>query len=268
MDSRGKVALVTGISRGMGRQMALRLARHGVNIVGVARTVDRSESPWPGTLKEAEAEIRALGVEVMPVKCDLLVRQDVERLCRTALDRFGRVDFVVNNARYVGPELFDPFVQFEIDSWEKHMRADLLAPVIIAKLCLPGMIERKGGIIMNVTASVAHHDVPGMPGGGGGLCAAYPTMKAALDRFTVALAKEARPHGVAVIALDPGATLNERFEQEIKQTGTHGLDMSIFHPLWVPAAACEYLCCGCPDPMRYSGQVVVAKDLCRVLNLE
>jgi NAD(P)-dependent dehydrogenase (short-subunit alcohol dehydrogenase family) len=55
MDTKGKVALVTGISRGMGKQMALRLARHGVNIVGVARTVERSDSEWPGTLKEAEA---------------------------------------------------------------------------------------------------------------------------------------------------------------------------------------------------------------------
>ncbi len=268
MDTKGKVALVTGISRGMGKQMALRLARHGVNIVGVARTVERSESEWPGTLKEAEAGLRALGVDVLPVKCDLLVRDDVENLCKTALDKFGRVDYVVNNARYIGPELFDPFLQFEIDTWEKHLRADLLAPVIISKLCLPSMIEHHSGMIINVTASVAHHDVPGMPGGGGGLCAAYPTMKAALDRFTVALAKEARPHGIPVIALDPGATLNERFEVEIKQTGTHGLDMSIFHPLSVPAAACEYLCCACPDPMRYTGQVVVAKDLCRVLNLE
>ncbi len=267
MDTKGKVALVTGISRGMGKQMALRLARHGVNIVGVARTVEPSESEWPGTLKEAEREIRALGVEVLPVKCDLMVRSDVENLCKTALDKFGRVDFVVNNARYVGPELFDPFLEFEIDTWEKHVRVDLLAPVIISKLCLPSMIQHKSGMILNVTASVAHHDVPGMPGGGGGLCAAYPTMKAALDRFVVALAKETRPYGIAVIAFDPGAVMNERFALEIKQTGTKGLDLGIFHGMEVPAAACEYLCCACPDPMRYSGQVVVAKDLCRDLGL-
>jgi 3-oxoacyl-[acyl-carrier protein] reductase len=267
MDTKGKVALVTGVSRGMGKQMALRLARHGVNIVGVARTVEPSESEWPGTLKEAEREIRALGVEVLPVKCDLMVRSDVENLCKTALDKFGRVDFVVNNARYVGPELFDPFLEFEIDTWEKHVRVDLLAPVIISKLCLPSMIQHKSGMILNVTASVAHHDVPGMPGGGGGLCAAYPTMKAALDRFVVALAKETRPYGIPVIAFDPGAVMNERFALEIKQTGTKGLDLGIFHGMEVPAAACEYLCCTCPDPMRYSGQVVVAKDLCRELGL-
>jgi len=93
-------------------------------------------------------------------------------------------------------------------------------------------------------------------------------MKGALNQFTVALAKETRPHGIPVIALDPGAALNERFEIEIQQAGTHGLDMSIFLPLSVPAAACEYLCCTCPNPMRYTGQIVVAKDLCRALNLE
>jgi NAD(P)-dependent dehydrogenase (short-subunit alcohol dehydrogenase family) len=267
MDSKGKVAIVTGVSRGMGKQMALRLARHGVNIVGVARTVEPSESEWPGTLKEAEREIRALGVEMLPVKCDLMVRKEVENLCRTALDKFGRVDFLINNARYVGPELFDPFLQFDIDTWEKHFRVDLLAPVITSKLCLPSMIENKSGMIIHVTASVAHHDVPGMPGGGGGLCAAYPTMKAALDRFVMALAKETRPYVIPVIALDPGATMNERFNLEIQQTGTRGLDLSIFHSMDVPAAACEYLCCTCPDPMRYTGQPVVAKDLCRQLNL-
>ena len=84
MDTKGKVALVTGVSRGMGKQMALRLARHGVNIVGVARTVEPSESEWPGTLKQAEREIRELGVNVLPVKCDLMVRSDVENLCKTA----------------------------------------------------------------------------------------------------------------------------------------------------------------------------------------
>jgi len=267
MDTKGKVALVTGVSRGMGKQMALRLARHGINIVGVARTVEMSESEWPGTLKQTEAEIRALGVDFLAAKCDLMVRSDVEKLCKAALDKFGRVDFVVNNARYVGPELFDPFLVFEIDTWQKHIAVDLLAPVIISKLCLPSMIKNKSGMILNVTASVAHHELPGMPGGGGGLCAAYPTMKAALDRFTMALAKEARPYNIPVIAFDPGAAMNERFAIEIEKTGTRGLDLSIFHGLDVPAAACEYLCCACPDPMRYSGGVVVAKELCQELKL-
>ena len=82
MDTKGKVALVTGVSRGMGKQMALRLARHGINIVGVARTVEKSESEWPGTLKETAAEIRALGVDFLPARCDLMVRSDVEKMCR------------------------------------------------------------------------------------------------------------------------------------------------------------------------------------------
>jgi NAD(P)-dependent dehydrogenase (short-subunit alcohol dehydrogenase family) len=66
------------------------------------------------------------------------------------------------------------------------------------------------------------------------LCAAYPTMKAALDRFVMALAKETRPYGIPVIALDPGATMNERFNLEIQQTGTRRPDLSIFRSMGVP----------------------------------
>lgn len=267
MDTKGKTAIVTGASRGIGKQIALRLARHGINIVGVARTVEPSDSEWPGTLKEVETEIRAFGVDVLPLKCDLMVRGQVESMCKVALDKLGRIDYLINNARYIGPELFDPFLKMDLDVWEKHFRVDLLAPVITSKLCLPGMIQNRSGMIVNITSSVAHHDLLGMPGGGGGVCAAYPTMKAALDRFVMALAKEARPYGVAVLAFDPGATMNERFSIEVEQTGDRGLDLSGFHGMEIPAAACEYLCCTCPDRMQYTGQVVVAEDLYRKLNL-
>lgn len=267
MDAKRKTAIVTGASRGIGKQIALRLARHGVNIVGVARTIEPSDSQWPGTLNDAEAEIRACGVDFLPVRCDLMVRSQIESMCKAAFDKFGRVDYLINNARYIGPELFDPFLEMDLDAWEKHFRVDLLAPVITSKLCLPGMIRNRNGVIINITSSVARQDLLGMPGGGGGVCAAYPTMKAALDRFVVALAKETRPYGIAVIAFDPGATMNERFAVEVKQTGSRGLDLSSFHGMEIPAATCEYLCCACPDQMRYSGQLVVAEDLCRELNL-
>ncbi len=90
-----KVAIVTGASRGMGKQMALRLARHGVNIVMAARTMEQGESQWPGSLQQAGAEIRALGVEAIPVKCDLSIRDDVENLCFVALARYGHVDYLL-----------------------------------------------------------------------------------------------------------------------------------------------------------------------------
>jgi NAD(P)-dependent dehydrogenase (short-subunit alcohol dehydrogenase family) len=87
MDTKGKVAIVTGASRGMGKQMALRLARDGINLVLAARTMEQSQSEWPGSLKQTEQEIRALGVDCTPVKCDLTVRKDVENLCQTTVLR-------------------------------------------------------------------------------------------------------------------------------------------------------------------------------------
>ena len=84
-----KVALITGASRGIGKQLALQLAREGASIVFGARTVEASESPFPGTIHETAAEIRAVGAKALAVRCDLAIRADVERLCRTALAEFG-----------------------------------------------------------------------------------------------------------------------------------------------------------------------------------
>src|SRR5262249_19166390 len=166
MDMKGKVALITGASRGMGKQMALRLAKHGVNVVLAARTVESGQSEWPGSLKQTEQEIRALGVDCLPVRCDLTQRKDVENLCRTALDKFGRVDILLNNARYVGPGHFDPFLALDIDTWEKNVDTNLMAPVIASRMCIPGMIKNKYGMIICTTSGAATGRT-GIPGKGG-----------------------------------------------------------------------------------------------------
>jgi len=102
MNVKDKVAIVTGASRGMGKPMALRLAGHGAKMVIAARTLNETDSDLPGSLSQTAAEIRALGVGVTAVRCDLTVREDVENLCHTALEKYGRIDIVVNNARLFG----------------------------------------------------------------------------------------------------------------------------------------------------------------------
>ncbi len=103
-----------------------------------------------------------------------------------------------------------------------------------------------------------------MPGGGGGVGAPAPTTKAALNRFVQALAKEMREYNIPVIALDPGPTRTERVSL---QTAKYGIDTGGFHSMDIPAAAVEYLCCICPNPIEYTGQVVVAEELVKRLNL-
>jgi len=262
MDTKGKVGIITGASRGMGKQMALRLARHGVNVVLAARTVNAKESEWPGSLAETTNEIRALGVEATPVKCDLTSRKDVENLCHTALEKYGRVDYLLNNARYVGEGHFDKFLDISFDLWDKYLDANVMAPIIASKICLPVMAKQKSGVIINTTSAAAYSN-SGLPGGRGGTGAHYPLTKAALDRFITAVSLETEEMGIPVIGLDPGATLTERVKV---QTAKFGFDMSIFHSMDVPAAAAEYLCT-CPNPMRYNGQIVVASVLVKQFNL-
>ncbi len=257
MNIRNKVAIVTGASRGMGKPMALRLASHGANLVIAARTLDKTEGGLPGSLSQTAAEIRALGADVTAVKCDLTVRADVENLCHTALKKYGRIDVVVNNARLFGKGYMDPFVDIDIDTWERHIYANFTSCVLISGLSIPGMIRNGSGIIINITSAAASHEMPALPGKGS-TSACYPATKAALNRFTRSLAKEMQPHNIPIIAVDPGATKTEYSVLEIPK---YGIDTSRNQPMEVPAAAVEYLVCGCPDPMAYTGQVVVAKDL-------
>ncbi len=262
MDVKGKVAIVTGASRGMGKQMALRLARHGANLVLAARTVEQSESEFPGSLKQTEREIRALGVQCTPVKCDLTQRRDVENLCKTALDKYGRVDILVNNARYVGPGHFDPFLKLDIDTWEKNVNTNLMAPIIASRMCIPSMIEHKTGIIICTTSSAATGKM-GLPGKGG-MAMHYPITKLALNRFVQLLGQEMEEYRIAVIALDPGGVLTERIEMEVKAgagAAAAGFDPAVFKSMDIPASTLEYLCCTCPDPMQYSGKVVVSQEM-------
>jgi NAD(P)-dependent dehydrogenase (short-subunit alcohol dehydrogenase family) len=102
MSSESRVAIVTGASRGIGKQIALRLARNGINLVLAARTLEAGQGRWPGSLEETAAQARELGVEASPVKCDVTQRGEVEAMCQTALAKHGCVDILVNNALYLG----------------------------------------------------------------------------------------------------------------------------------------------------------------------
>jgi len=262
METKGKVAVVTGASRGMGKQMALRLAKHGVNLVLAARTVEKGQSEFPGSLQETEQQIRALGVECTPVKCDLTVRKDVENLCDVALKKYGRVDILINNARYVGPGHYDPFLQLDIDTWEKNVNTNLMAPIIASRMCIPSMIQHKTGFIICTTSSAAYAKF-GLPGKGG-MAMHYPITKLALNRFVQLLGQEMEEYKIPVIALDPGGVLTERIDQEVKaKSGAFGagFDPAVFKSMDIPASTAEYLVCTCSDPMQYTGKVVVSQEM-------
>ena len=266
MDLRGKVAVVTGSSRGIGKRIALALARSGADIVVSARTAQPGQSRSPGTINETAEEIRGLGAKVLTVRADLTVRDDVRRLYDKALEHFGRVDILVNNAAYIGKGMFESFLDTPLDSWDKHLGVDLIATVISIQMTLPQMMKRGSGAIINVTSSTAvADDTPQLLPGQGGVGAVYPSVKAALNRLGVALAKETRAYNIPVVALDPGAVLTERVMAAPGKLSALG-EASMWISMDVPAQAANYICT-CDHPMEYNGRIVIAEDLVRAKKL-
>jgi NAD(P)-dependent dehydrogenase (short-subunit alcohol dehydrogenase family) len=275
MDDKDKVAVITGASRGVGKAMALRLARRRLKLVLAARTVRPGNSVWPGSLEETAEQARAAGAEVTVVRCDVSDRADLENLYRLVLDKYNRTDILINNALYSSetPDNnagYEPFLELSIDEWQRHITGNILANVVACKLCLPSMIENRGGIILCLTSRAATHNT-GLPGKGG-TNAAYATTKAAINRFVSFVAEEIREYGIPIIAFGPGPAAIERL-QHIARHGVPlgripGIGNIGWHSTDVPAAAMEYLCFTCPDPMAFTGQVFHAIDLYNQFHLQ
>ncbi len=192
----GRVAIVTGASRGLGRAMSLALARAGADIVAAARTTEPG-GLLPGTIGETARQVEALGRRALPVQCDVTKDDQVEAMVASALDVLGRVDLLVNNA---GVGFVVPIAEMTMKRWDLVLAVNLRGAVLCSKAVLPAMTAKGSGAIINVSSMLARRSVPGW--------AAYSASKAAVERFTVSLAEEVRPHGVAVNCLAPAATVD------------------------------------------------------------
>ena len=184
----GKVALVTGASRGLGRAIALAYAREGAALALCARR--------PGALQAVAAEIDALGAPVLAIAADVGAEADRERLVSRALDRFGRIDVLVNNASALGPTPLPLLADLEPAAFEEVVRVDLVAPYRLTRAVLGGMLLLGSGVVINVSSDAA---VNGYPGWG-----AYSAAKAGLDGLTRVWAAELEGSGVRIVSVDPG----------------------------------------------------------------
>lgn len=196
----GKVAIVTGASRGIGAAIATRFAAEGASVVLAARTVEKGQSRLDGTLADTVAEIEAAGGTAVAQPADLSRAQDREALVKAARSRFGQVDVLVNNAAVT---YFTPVSEFDERHYALMFEVQVRAPFHLAQLVLPGMRERRQGWILNISSIAARHPVlpPGPRARFGGTV--YGMCKAALERFTTGLAAEVYADGVAVNALSP-----------------------------------------------------------------
>jgi NAD(P)-dependent dehydrogenase (short-subunit alcohol dehydrogenase family) len=187
--SRGKVVMITGASRGLGRALALVFAREGANLAINSRSED-SLGPVAGEAEE-------IGAEVLAVPADVSVVSDVERLVDESVRRFARIDILVNNAGLLGPRV--PIEEYPEDEWRWVLDANLTAPFLLSKAVIPHLPE--GGSIINVTSGVS---VEGRAEWG-----AYSVSKFGLEGLTQILAAELKDRGIRVNSVDPGGMRTE-----------------------------------------------------------
>ncbi len=174
----GRVAVVTGGGQGLGRAIALRLAREGVCVAIAQR------SPEP--LERTAAEIRAAGGKVLAVPTDVAVPEQVERLASATRDAFGPVDILVNNAGL--NQRRAAFTDIDLASWNDVLAADLTGTFLCAKAVVPDMIGGGWGRIINIGALQAHRPLSGN--------AAYAAAKGGVESLTRSLAVDLTRHGI------------------------------------------------------------------------
>jgi NAD(P)-dependent dehydrogenase (short-subunit alcohol dehydrogenase family) len=254
----GKVALVTGASRGIGRAIATKLASDGADVVVAARTLAPTGGSL-GSLEETADAIREHGRRLLTLQADLLDPRDVATLISRAEEGLGPVDILVNNAA---------FLDMSVDSWRQQVELNLNVPYALMKAVIPGMISRGGGRIINITTLEHGQDLLEVPDdsllpGKGGVGAAYAASKAALNSMTNTVAYEMRSKGILITAVHPGFTATENAKVI---SAKFNFPIQYAHSMDVPAQVVGYLA-ACAEPMQYTGKYLFAADLYESLGL-
>ena len=181
----GKTALITGASRGIGRDIALRYAREGADIIAVARNQNE--------LASLGEEIKAFDVRYLAIPANLRKQSEFEAIVQKSLAEFGRIDFLVNNA---GVGFWAPIQEIRAEQYDEMFDVNMKAVFLLTQACLPQMIERKSGHIINIASTSSRWAYPEGT--------IYCASKFAVLGFNEALAKELRTTGVRVTAICPG----------------------------------------------------------------
>jgi len=221
----GKVAIVTGSSRGIGKAIALAFAREGAAVVIAARS-EQEGGKLPGTIYQTADEIRAFGGRALPIRTDITVDEDVERMVKKTLEEFGRIDILVNDAAANFNALI---LDLSIKRWDLMMRVNLRGTFICTKAVLPTMVAQRSGNVICMTSPAAKRRAPP-----GEVC--YSITKAGIELFCWGLAQEVKQYNISVNDLYPeGAVATEGFKVVFKNV--HNAPQQVKTPEEIAEAA-------------------------------
>jgi citronellol/citronellal dehydrogenase len=249
----GRVAIVTGASRGIGAEIARRFGAEGAAVAVAARTTTAGTSPLPGTIGETAEQIRAAGGTAEAITTDLSQPADRERLVRETTARLGPPDILVSNAAVT---YFTPVLDFTARRYELMFDVQVEAPFHLAQLVVPAMRDKGRGWILNISSVAARHPVFPPTERSSRRGTVYGMCKAALERFSTGLAVELYADHIAVNALSPNKV--------VPTPGTlfHHLtseDDPNAEPPSVMAAAALLLCSA--EPQALTGRIAYSRDL-------
>lgn len=238
-DLIGKVALVTGASRGIGKAIAKELAQNGASVI---INYSKDDEGANSTLKE----IRELGGYTKVIKKDISIKDQCEELIKEIIETFGKIDILINNAAKSEVGLF---MDVDDKSFEKLINTNLLAPMYLSKYALNYMISKGCGNIINISS---------IWGEAGASCeVVYSTTKGGLNLFTKSLSKEVAPFGIRVNSIAPGVInteMNNFLSEEEKNQLIDEIPMNRFGDVKEIAKAVVFLC---KDDCKYlTGQII------------
>ena len=252
----GKIVLVTGASRGIGKGVALALGQAGATVYITGRTIEAGKAAvdLPGTIYQTAAEVAELGGECIALQCDHRDDQAVEAVFERIRSDRERLDILVNNV-WGGYEYFNDGTEFwkekgfwtvPISRWDGMFQAGVRAAYVASTLAAPMMVSQRSGLIVNISFFAAQRVDRGV---------AYGTAKAATDHMAACMAHELREHNVAVLSLYPGLV---RTEAVLKAAAFFDLSNSE-SPQYIGRAIAALA--SDPEIMQKSGQVLVAAAL-------
>ena len=257
MKLQGKVAVVTGASRGAGRGIALALGEAGATVYVTGRSVrgEATTENLPGTIEETAEAVTARGGTGIAVRCDHRVDSDVEALFARVEREHKQIDLLVNNA-WGGYEQHDfrkfsaPFHEQPLRQWDGMFTAGVRAALVASHFAVPLMLRQKRGLIVNITAWDRDKYLVNL---------FYDVAKSAINRMTYGMARELTPHNIAVIALAPGFIRTERVAGAFEAAGNRDYLNFTESPEYAGRAVVALA--SDPNVLEKSGKVVAVGDL-------